>query len=79
MLRNKVVELLRPDESGRVQSVTSVEAFGIARSIATLRLAGANREYLVLGSDSGGVVVLQFDKEKNAFVKVHQETEGKTG
>lgn len=79
VLRNKVVELLRPDESGRVQSVTSVEAFGIARSIATLRLAGANRDYLVLGSDSGRVVVLQFDKEKNAFVKVHQETYGKTG
>ena len=79
VIRNKIVELLRPDETGRVQTVTTVEAFGIVRSIASFRLAGANRDYLVVGSDSGRVVFLQFNKEKNAFVKVHQETYGKTG
>ena len=69
VIRNKIVELLRPDETGRVQTVTTVEAFGIVRSIASFRLAGANRDYLVVGSDSGRVVFLQFNKEKNAFVK----------
>jgi len=77
--RNKTIELLRPDETGRVQTVCSVEAFGIVRSISTFRLTGANRDYVVVGSDSGRVVILQFDKEKNVFVKVHQETFGKSG
>ena len=31
--RNKTIELLRPDETGKVQTVCSVEAFGIVRSI----------------------------------------------
>ena len=44
VLRNKVVELLRPDESGRVQSVTSGEAFGIGRAIATLRRGGGDAD-----------------------------------
>ena len=79
VVRNKVIELLRPDEGGRVRTVASTEAFGVVRSICTLRLAGANRDYLCVGSDSGRVVVLQFKKEKNMFVKVHQETFGKSG
>ena len=37
------------------------------------------KDYLVLGSDSGRIVILDFDAEKKAFVKVHQETFGKTG
>ncbi|CEF98342.1 Cleavage/polyadenylation specificity factor, A subunit, C-terminal [Ostreococcus tauri] len=79
VVRNKVIELLRPDDSGRVQTVSSMEAFGVVRSICALRLAGANRDYLCVGSDSGRVVILQFKKERNAFVKVHQETFGKSG
>jgi splicing factor 3B subunit 3 len=30
-------------------------------------------------SDSGRVVIIQYDKEKNQFIKIHQETYGKTG
>jgi hypothetical protein len=29
------------------------------------------KDYLVLGSDSGRIVILDFDSEKKAFVKVH--------
>jgi len=32
-----------------------------------------------VGSDSGRITILQYDGEKNQFVKVHQETYGKTG
>lgn len=32
-----------------------------------------------MGSDSGRIVVLQFNPDKNVFDKVHQETFGKTG
>lgn len=31
------------------------------------------------GSDSGRIVVLSYNKDKNCFDKVHQETFGKSG
>ena len=37
------------------------------------------KDFLVIGSDSGRIVILEFDKEKKCFVKIHQETFGKTG
>jgi len=77
--RNKVLELLRPDESGKMQTIVSVECFGIIRSLAAFRLTGANRDYVVAGSDSGRVVVLSYNKDRNCFEKVHQETFGKSG
>ena len=38
--RGKVLELLRPDESGKVQSLASVECFSLIRSIVPFRLTG---------------------------------------
>lgn len=32
-----------------------------------------------MGSDSGRIVILQYNPQKNSFDKVHQETYGKTG
>ena len=77
--RNKTLELLRPDENGKTQTVFSTEVFGIIRSMAAFRLTGANRDYLALGSDSGRIVILQYDEAVGAFKKVHQETFGKSG
>lgn len=51
--RGKILELLRPDDNGKVQMVHSTEVFGLIRSVATFRLTGGNRDYLVVGSDSG--------------------------
>ena len=36
-------------------------------------------DYIVLGSDSGRIVILEYIPQKNAFERVHQETFGKTG
>lgn len=47
--RGKTLELLRPDETGKVQSIYSEEIFGVVRSLAPFRLTGANRDYIVLG------------------------------
>lgn len=73
------LELLRPDGSGRLQSVACTEAFCVVRSIAALRVQGARRDLVVVGSDSGNVAVLEFSAEKNAFVRVVVEPYGKTG
>lgn len=43
------------------------------------RFPGAQQDYIICGSDAGRIVILQFSKEKNQFVKVHQETFGKSG
>ncbi|CAE7661655.1 Sf3b3, partial [Symbiodinium microadriaticum] len=77
--RYKTLELLRPDDSGKVQSILSVEIFGVIRALHPFRLTGASRDYIVVASDSGRIVILEYDGTKNMFEKVHQETFGKTG
>jgi splicing factor 3B subunit 3 len=34
---------------------------------------------LIIGSDSGKTVILEFDNQKRRFVKTHEETFGKIG
>eukprot|EP00913_Durusdinium_trenchii_P004395 g4074.t1 len=77
--RYKTLELLRPDDSGKVQSILAVEIFGVIRALNPFRLTGASRDYIVVASDSGRIVILEYDGTKNMFEKVHQETFGKTG
>lgn len=36
-------------------------------------------DYIVVGSDSGRIVVLEYNAAKNVFEKIHQETFGKSG
>ncbi|KAF8564203.1 hypothetical protein P879_08613 [Paragonimus westermani] len=78
--RGKIIELLRPDpNSGKVYTLLTCEAFGIVRSFMPFRLTGSSKDYLIVGSDSGRVVILEYMPSKNAFEKVQQETFGKSG
>lgn len=77
--RGKVLELLRPNDTGKLQTIVSTEVFGIIRSLAAFRITGGQTDYVVIGSDSGRIVILSFNKDKNMFVKVHQETFGRSG
>lgn len=36
-------------------------------------------DYIVIGSDSGKLVILEYNPDKNQFNKLHEETYGKTG
>lgn len=38
--RGRMIELLRPDENGKVQTICSLEMFAIIRSILAFRLTG---------------------------------------
>lgn len=38
--KGKTLELLRPDENGRVHTILSVEIFGAIRSLSAFRLTG---------------------------------------
>lgn len=69
--RGKVLELLKPDIStGKVNTLLSVEVFGVIRSMMAFRLTGGSKDYLALGSDSGRVVILEYNTAKNVFIKV---------
>ncbi|KAJ1473117.1 putative spliceosomal protein sap [Baffinella frigidus] len=56
----KTLELLRLDADGKTASLCTAECFGIVRSMTSLRLPGANVDLLVVGSDAGRMVVLQY-------------------
>lgn len=43
------------------------------------RLTGGTKDYIVVGSDSGRIVILEYQPSKNVFEKIHQETFGKSG
>ncbi|KAG2230019.1 hypothetical protein INT48_003065 [Thamnidium elegans] len=78
--RQTRLELLRPDAStGKVHTILSHECFGLIRSLAPFRLTGGSKDYVVVGSDSGRIVILEYNPVKNTFDKIHQETYGKTG
>ena len=47
------IELLRPDDTGKLISVCVTPVFAVVRSWLAFRLAGSNKDYLVIGSDSG--------------------------
>ena len=78
--KGKVIELCSIDAiTGKVKLVMRQEVFGLVRSIIAFRLMGMQKDFVVLGSDSGRIVILEYDPEEKRFVKVHQETYGKTG
>lgn len=79
VVRGAALQLLRPDDSRRVQIISSTEVFGQIRSLATFRLPGTPTDYIAIGSDSGRIVILQFSAQRRAFIKVHQETFGRSG
>jgi len=62
-----------------MEKVHSQPTYSTVRSLEVFRMPGPNRDYIVVGSDSGRICILEFDEKENCFVKVHQETFGKTG
>lgn len=78
--RGKIIELLRHDpNTGKVYTLLADEVFAVVRSLHSVRLTGSNKDYIVVGSDSGRVCILEYNAQKNVFEKLHQETMGKSG
>ncbi|KAJ5623551.1 Pre-mRNA-splicing factor rse1 [Penicillium lividum] len=70
----------RPDPTlGKVTPIFSQDVFGIIRSLAVFRLAGSNKDYLIIGSDSGRITVVEYVPTQNRFNRIHLETFGKSG
>ena len=63
---------MRPDEnSSNLVTIYSKEVFGHIRSMDTFRLPGMTKDFVVIGSDSGRIVLLDFNEEINDFEKIH--------
>lgn len=78
--KGRFLEILKPDiKTGKLNSIISVNVFGIIRSMAAFRLTGGFKDYLVIGSESGRIVILEYLPDKNKFVNLHQETFGRSG
>ncbi|KAF9652978.1 hypothetical protein BDM02DRAFT_3160528 [Thelephora ganbajun] len=78
--RGTRLELLRVDmQTGKLSTVVSTDAFGTIRSLAGFRLTGGTKDHAILGSDSGRIVILDYDVKTTSFVKIHEETFGKSG
>ena len=76
----KLLEIVHPDpDTGKVHTLLSTEVFGCIRSIISFRLTGGTKDYMIVGSDSGRIVILEYNPGKNVLEKVHQETYGKSG
>lgn len=74
------LELLRADlEKGKVIAVCTLNCYTVLRSLLAFRQVGTNRDYIVVGSDTGRVTVLEYVAESNEFKTVHCETFGKSG
>ncbi|CAG8024344.1 unnamed protein product [Penicillium salamii] len=64
---------------GKITPIFSTNVFGIIRSLASFRLAGGSKDYVVIGSDSGRIAIVEYSPSQNRFNRVHLETFGKSG
>ncbi|KAL9076696.1 MAG: hypothetical protein Q9157_003565 [Trypethelium eluteriae] len=73
--------LHRPDPgAGKIPAILSHDVFGIIRSISAFRLAGSGKDYILVGTDSGKITILEYLPEpQNRFNRIHLETYGKSG
>ncbi|KAF2138163.1 uncharacterized protein K452DRAFT_291209 [Aplosporella prunicola CBS 121167] len=72
--------LHRPDpQAQRVTPILSHDIFGIIRSLAAFRLAGSSKDYIIVGSDSGRIAIIEYVPAQNRFSRIHLETFGKSG
>ncbi|KAF3389603.1 Pre-mRNA-splicing factor rse1 [Penicillium rolfsii] len=70
----------RPDPTqGKVTPIYSQDVFGIIRSLAAFRLAGSSKDYIIIGSDSGRITIIEYVPSQNRFNRIHLETFGKSG
>lgn len=78
--RGSLLQLLFCDPmTGKVHVMCSHNVFGIIRSLLAFRLTRGTKDYIVVGSDAGRIVILEYNPQKVCFDRVHQETFGKTG
>jgi len=81
----KLTSLLTHDVFGSIRSLVAFRLTGGTKGASLVHLGCFSAstdpitDYAIVGSDSGRIVILDYDPKANAFTKVHQETYGKSG
>eukprot|EP01061_Rhynchopus_euleeides_P021061 TRINITY_DN3424_c0_g3_i1.p1 TRINITY_DN3424_c0_g3~~TRINITY_DN3424_c0_g3_i1.p1 ORF type:complete len:1222 (+),score=530.56 TRINITY_DN3424_c0_g3_i1:133-3798(+) len=73
------IELVSVTSAGVATTLSVQNIFGLVKRVAAFRLPGQSRDYLIVTSDSGRIVILEYNAKRSEWVKIHQETYGKTG
>lgn len=74
------IELYRPNaETGKVTKVMAQKAFANIQNVDTIRLTGTQKDLLVVTSDSGKLVILEYKDATSSFVPLVQEPHSKNG
>lgn len=78
--RGRELELYKLYDRNKLVSMGKRDVFGIIRSLRPFRLLNSGKDYIAIGSDSGKITILEFDKKSpQLFKPLHQETFGKSG
>lgn len=64
---------------GKLVKILRHEMFGVVRSLASFRIMGSTKDYILMGTESGKITIMEYRSEQRCFVLVHQETFGKSG
>ncbi|KAF2197785.1 hypothetical protein GQ43DRAFT_483846 [Delitschia confertaspora ATCC 74209] len=62
-----------------LKEIHTHDVFGIIRGLALFRLAGASKDCIIVTSDSGRIVTLEYLPHEKEFKTIHYETFGKSG
>lgn len=73
------IEVWKPNSNGKLEKISQQHALGIVQCIDTIRLPGTQQDFLVITSDSGKIVIAEFDQERLQFVPIIQEPHSKNG
>lgn len=74
------IEVWKPNSnSGKLEKLSQQQSLGIIQCIDTLRLPGTQQDYLVITSDSGKIVIAEYQQERLQFIPIIQEPHSKNG
>ena len=83
----KIATVIATDVFGSIRSLAAFRLTGGTKGEPTVRIClflprhlhPVFSDYAIVGSDSGRIVILDYDPKTSSFVKLHQETFGKSG
>lgn len=82
----KVSTVIATDVFGSIRSLVAFRLTGgtkgelfVVRVVFIVSNIALFSDYAIVGSDSGRIVILDYDPKTSSFVKLHQETFGKSG
>ena len=71
--KGHMLDLIRYNKfSGKLITVCSQDVFENIKRIIPLRINGITKDFIIVGSDSGCISILEYDEKKNLFIRLHR-------